>query len=115
MFFIWTVDTVEENVCPHKVRLIAILQSTGLVKSYVLTHLCYHFILSFPWRLHRRLDFFHRILCFLELKITRLIATGVYLFFVGLTLFLAFYPQKILARGFLMLLSIVVQFLALCK
>jgi hypothetical protein len=45
----------------------------------------------------------------------RLLATGVYLFFLVLTMFLAFYPHKIFARGLLLVISIAIQFLALCK
>jgi hypothetical protein len=45
----------------------------------------------------------------------RLLATGVYLLFLVLTMFLAFYPHKIFARGLLLVISIAIQFLALCK
>lgn len=48
------------------------------------------------------------------LPVLRLIASAVYLFFVGVTLFLAFYPHKIFARSLLLVISILVQFLALC-
>mmetsp|Transcript_3669 Transcript_3669/g.5740 ORF Transcript_3669/g.5740 Transcript_3669/m.5740 type:complete len:189 (-) Transcript_3669:5-571(-) len=44
---------------------------------------------------------------------TRLIATGIYLFFMGLTLFLAFYPGEIPLRLFWLVLAIFCQFLAL--
>jgi len=44
---------------------------------------------------------------------TRLVTTGVYLFFLGFTLFLAFYKHYIPARGLLLLFSICAQFLAL--
>ena len=50
-----------------------------------------------------------------SILIHRFISSGVYLFFLGLTLFLAFYPHKILFRGLLLVTSITVQFLALCK
>ena len=44
---------------------------------------------------------------------TRMVTTGVYLFFLGFTLFLAFYKQPIPLRSLLLLFSIICQFLAL--
>lgn len=44
---------------------------------------------------------------------TRLVATAVYFFFMGLTLFLAFYPGDIPLRLFWMVIAIFCQFLAL--
>lgn len=44
---------------------------------------------------------------------TRLVSTGIYLFFMGLTLFLAFYPKEVVARLLWLVLSIMCQFLAL--
>jgi hypothetical protein len=41
------------------------------------------------------------------------VATGIYLFFMGLTLFLAFFPKDIPARLLWLVLSIFCQFLAL--
>jgi hypothetical protein len=43
----------------------------------------------------------------------RLVATGIYLFFMGLTLFLAFYPGDIPVRIMWLVFSIFCQFLAL--
>ena len=44
---------------------------------------------------------------------TRLVSTGIYLFFLGLTMFLAFYKHYIPARRLLLLMSICAQFMAL--
>jgi hypothetical protein len=43
----------------------------------------------------------------------RLVSTGVYLFFMGLTLFLAFYKESIPARVLWLVISIICQFFAL--
>ena len=61
------------------------------------------------------LYFYSHLIRTCSILIHRFISSGVYLFFLGLTLFLAFYPHKILFRGLLLVTSITVQFLALCK
>jgi antibiotic biosynthesis monooxygenase (ABM) superfamily enzyme len=43
----------------------------------------------------------------------RLVATGIYLFLMGLTLFLAFYPREIPLRVMWLVFSIFCQFVAL--
>lgn len=75
--------------------------------------------LSSPFFKHTSSIIFHRksyrYLLPTQLIFVRLLATGVYLFFLVLTMFLAFYPHKIFARGLLLVISIAIQFLALCK
>lgn len=54
------------------------------------------------------------IICLTELMwYNRMVSTAVYIFFLGLTLFLAFYPKPIVLRMLWLVLSILCQFLAL--
>ena len=63
----------------------------------------YHVTLMFHVRLCESMDILRY----------RLLATGVYLFFMAFTLFLAFYPGEIFLRVLWLVLSIFCQFLAL--